>query len=88
MIIKCKILYKERTQDLASLGVEEVLKESNLDLCLDDVSAIIPYDLDPKLSIVVLGGKEMLIKTSYGHEKLLEKWHQTRNYVKYLGQSN
>jgi hypothetical protein len=88
MIIKCKILYKERTADLAALGIEEQLKESNLDLCLDDVSAIIPYDLDPKLSIVVLGGKEMLIKTSFGHEKLLEKWNKTRNYAKYLGQSN
>ena len=88
MIIKCKILYKERVQDLANLGVEEVLKESNLDLCLDDVSAVIPYSNDEKLSIVVLGGKEMLIKTTMGHEKLLEKWHKTKNYGQHFGQSN
>jgi hypothetical protein len=88
MIIHCKILYKERVPDLAGLGVDEVLKESDLSVCLDDVSAIIPYDGNDNLSIVVIGGKEMLIKTKEGHKKILEMWQKTRNYAKYLGQSN
>lgn len=83
MIIQCKVLYKE-----VVAGMETKMKESDLALCLEDVSAFSAYPDNPDLSVAFLNGKELLIKTPMGHKKLVSTWNLIRRNDKHIGQLN